>query len=167
MPTEDPADRAARLIQALDRRAIAAHRHHRLVSRELGVRDDELVVLLHIAGGDGATQAELGDIVGLSRSGMGAMIQRLERADMVERHPDPDDRRIRRVRLTPATRERITAAFAPLTNKVAHLLDELSSTEQRALERLLAAVADVDVPGAPVHAHGEPVTAPPAWRLWG
>jgi DNA-binding MarR family transcriptional regulator len=168
--TEDTADRAARLIHALDRRDLAAHRQRSAMSRELDVRDEELLVLRHLAEHGSTTQAELAALTGLSRSGIGALIQRLERMALIERRPHPSDRRVRHVELTARTRQRMTATSAELRHAVAQLLDGLSPAEQATIERFLAGVAALSeheslLPPATGDAPVAP--APSPWALWG
>jgi DNA-binding MarR family transcriptional regulator len=64
-------------------------------------------------------------------------IDRLEAKDLVERRPDPDDRRGVIVRLTPLGAERVDAAMADLLRRERELLSALSDTERTTLGRLL------------------------------
>ena len=64
-------------------------------------------------------------------------IDRLAAAGLVERHPDPQDKRGVQVRLTEAGRHRVDAAFADLLDRERGLLRGLSSAEQRQLSGLL------------------------------
>lgn len=58
-------------------------------------------VMLHISEGtDGRRMTELAQAVVLSKSGFTSLVDRMERAGLIERQPDPDDRRAIRVVLT-------------------------------------------------------------------
>jgi DNA-binding MarR family transcriptional regulator len=169
---EDPADQAMRLTRALDRRELAGHRLRDAVGRRLGVRDDELLVLRRLAVHGDAGQAELAALTGLSRSGAGALLQRLEQLGLIERHTHPADRRARRVRLTDAARRELAAAHADLQADVAALLDALAASERATVERFvgdLAELAERRLAGAAE----APQQAAPAergprdWTLWG
>ncbi|MFT6290708.1 MAG: DNA-binding MarR family transcriptional regulator [Ilumatobacter sp.] len=46
------------------------------------------------------TQTQLADQLGTGRAAMGTVVDRLEKRGLVERHPDPDDRRVWRVDIT-------------------------------------------------------------------
>ena len=64
-------------------------------------------------------------------------IDRLESAGLVERHPDPGDKRGVLVRLTDAGRTRVDAAFDDLVARERHLLAALSPGDRHALAGLL------------------------------
>jgi DNA-binding MarR family transcriptional regulator len=64
-------------------------------------------------------------------------VDRLERRGLVQRMPDPADRRGVHVRLTPRGKERVDAALADLLDRERELLDGLSRTEQETLSALL------------------------------
>lgn len=73
----------------------------------------------------------------LSSGGMTKRIDRLAEAGLVERAPDPDDRRGVRVRLTPAGLELVDRVVAAHIANEQALLAPLSAAEQRTLDRLL------------------------------
>jgi MarR family transcriptional regulator for hemolysin len=50
------------------------------------------------------TQTHLADRLGIGRASIGSVVDRLERRELVERHPDPADRRVWRVDITDAGR---------------------------------------------------------------
>jgi len=58
--------------------------------------------LMHIFQHEGATQSELAGIMQLGRASAGGVIERLEAKGWVERRPDPEDNRVRRVYLRDA-----------------------------------------------------------------
>ncbi|MFL5832033.1 MAG: MarR family winged helix-turn-helix transcriptional regulator [Solirubrobacteraceae bacterium] len=68
----------------------------------------EVLVILAQADADGLSMRSIGQEQVLSTGGVTRLIDRMEAAGLVARHADPDDRRGRRVRLTPAG-ERLTA----------------------------------------------------------
>jgi DNA-binding MarR family transcriptional regulator len=47
------------------------------------------------------TQTRLADRLGIGRAAIGSVVDRLEARDLVERRPDPDDRRVWQVAITP------------------------------------------------------------------
>ena len=55
--------------------------------------------LMHIFQHEGATQSEIAAIMQLGRASAGGVIERLEAKGWVERRPDPEDNRVRRVYL--------------------------------------------------------------------
>jgi DNA-binding MarR family transcriptional regulator len=68
-------------------------------------------------------------------------VDRLTSRGLVERRPDPDDRRSVRVRLTPAGSAVVDAALADLVDAEHHMLDVLPREERRALATLLRRVS--------------------------
>src|SRR4051794_25787590 len=112
-----------RLQRSLAGLELALTGHRRDARRRLRVSDEELTVLLHLAHHGGARQPRLAALTGLSRSGTGALVQRLEQARLVERRADPADRRLRRVELTSTGRARLGDATRGLQGAVAQLVE--------------------------------------------
>lgn len=79
----------------------------------------------------------LGEKVLLTSGSMTAAIDRLERRGWVERRDDPDDRRIRIVRLTPEGRKVIQALFRDHERDMESAAGQLSRAERGDLMRLL------------------------------
>ncbi len=71
----------------------------------LGITGRELAVLLIVAEQPPASQLQVATRMGVDRTTMGALIDSLERKGMVERRPDPADRRRNVVALTSAGRK--------------------------------------------------------------
>jgi MarR family transcriptional regulator for hemolysin len=57
-------------------------------------------LIAYVAQFGATTQTQLADQLGTGRAAMGAVVDGLEKRDLVERHPDPDDRRVWRVDIT-------------------------------------------------------------------
>ena len=64
-------------------------------------------------------------------------MDRLEAAGLVQRMPDPQDRRGVHVRLTPRGKERVDAALADLLDRERELLRDLSRADRETLSTLL------------------------------
>lgn len=62
-------------------------------------------LLAYVAEFGATTQTRLAEQMGTGRASMGSVVDGLERRGLVERHPDPDDRRVWRVDITPEGRE--------------------------------------------------------------
>ncbi len=87
----------------LSRSSLAMKQHVNLLFKEEGMEDVSMGfigVLLELYKGDGRTISELGDSVSLERSTMTGLIDRMAKADLVTREPDPADRRALRIWLT-------------------------------------------------------------------
>ena len=149
---------------------LAALRHRSAVKRVLGVGDEELCALLHLVQHGGASQRELAELTTLSRSGTGAMLQRLEQHGLVERRPQPGDRRARVVELSAAGRERMRRAYRELDAALAAALPE--DTDLEALTRLLDRLRHAAVQARAELGDASPAPPPPPpgepiWRRWG
>lgn len=66
---------------------------------------------------NGLTQTELAGTIAMARSPLGKVVDRLETAGLIERQPDPDDRRVNRLRLT----EKAVPLIEPAQRLVAQL----------------------------------------------
>jgi DNA-binding MarR family transcriptional regulator len=134
-----------RIREALLRHALAAAEHRVLLGRLLGLTDSDVLAVQHLAREGRMTPSALGARLHLTSGGTTALIQRLERAGHLERHPNPDDRRSVIVALTPAVRDRAGAALAPYVAELDRLVASLSEDERATVERFLSAVAGAGV----------------------
>jgi len=75
----------------------------RLVPLDLNLTQASLIG--YVAEFGATTQTRLADHLGIGRAAIGSVIDRLERRDLVERQPDPNDRRVWRVEITEAGRD--------------------------------------------------------------
>jgi MarR family transcriptional regulator for hemolysin len=107
---------------------------------ELGVGAPAAAMLLRLAEGEGLTQVELARLQRVEAPTVCRMLDRLARQGLVERRPDPADRRAMRVHLTEAGQETAAGAAAVLDVIEARLLEGLDAGEREALGRLLGLV---------------------------
>lgn len=77
--------------------------------------------LMHIYQHEGATQTELAEIMQMGRPGVGKLLERLEAKHWIERRPDPDDSRVRRVYL----RHEVVPIFELMTTEGKQLFQDL------------------------------------------
>lgn len=101
------------------------------------------------------TQAELARQLGLDRTVMVYLVDDLERAGLVERLPDPNDRRSRLIRATAAGTARLAEVEAGVAEAEARLLSPLSPDDRSQLYSMLRQVV------AAHHATGGVVAADP------
>jgi DNA-binding MarR family transcriptional regulator len=66
----------------------------------IGIDPREFLLLRFVAASEGQSQQALAERVGVPPSRMVALVDHLEDAGLIERRPDPDDRRIRGLYLT-------------------------------------------------------------------
>jgi len=111
--------------------------------RELGLRPGwlDLLAALRRAGAPyQLSPTELMRATMLSSGGMTKRLDRLADAGLVERRPDPADRRGTLVRLTARGKAAIDRAIDLHVRNEARLLDVLTTAERRALDRSLRAL---------------------------
>lgn len=123
---------AGRLVRALADAELA----------EVGVAGPGCGVLLRLAGEDGLTQAEIARRQRVEAPTMCRTVNRLVRDGMVERRPDPDDRRATRVHLTTRGRHAAGAGGAVVEGIEARAFSALGAAERRTLADLLGRVID-------------------------
>ncbi|GGS03471.1 MarR family transcriptional regulator [Streptomyces nojiriensis] len=97
-----------------------------------------------------ASQAALSARTGIHRSDLVAVINELAARELVERTPDPEDRRRNVITLTPPGRRQLRELEQILAAAQEELLAPLSTQEREQLVRLLGRIVDH-------HAHGDPV----------
>lgn len=83
------------------------------------------------------TPAELADAAGVTRATMTGLIDTLERDGLVRREPDPNDRRMMWVQLTPKGEEFIQSLLPGHFRLMASLMQGLSHAERKTLVGLL------------------------------
>jgi len=112
-------------------------------------------VLLTASEGACGNQATIAERLGIDRTVMTYLVDDLEKAGMVERRPDPADRRARQVVLT-ASGEKVLAAAAESIRAVElAVLGALSDDDAVVLKRLLVSAA-ADAPPTDHSACGVP-----------
>jgi DNA-binding MarR family transcriptional regulator len=98
-------------------------------------------VLTSAARGDAGTQLAMAQRLGVDRTVMTYLLDDLEKAGLVERKPDPADRRARRVVLTEAGQARLCDVERRLRRVEEHVLAPLDPAERDTLRTLLQRVA--------------------------
>jgi DNA-binding MarR family transcriptional regulator len=113
--------RVSRLADVLAERRAAAFVEHGLQAHEF----DVLSALRRSGEPFELTAGELSASTHVTSGTMTSRLDRLTRRNLVSRHPDPDDGRLVRVRLTGTGRRRVEAAFAALLETERELLAAL------------------------------------------
>ena len=111
-----------------------ALKHLDLQPREFGLLNE---VVVH----EGQTQAQIGQRLGIDRTTMVAMVDRLAAADWLERTPDPRDRRAYRLVVTAKGLQLHLAAAEIMVAAEERLLHPLSTAQQADLRSMLACLA--------------------------
>jgi MarR family transcriptional regulator for hemolysin len=68
--------------------------------RDLGLSEPQWRVLGTVNRLPGMDQTQLAALLGIGKAPLGKLVDRLEQEDLLQRYPDPDDRRTNRLRLT-------------------------------------------------------------------
>ena len=102
--------------------------------RQFGISRAQWTVLMRLDRFEGLKQSELAEVLDLQPISLTRLLDRLAENGLIERRPDPNDRRANRLYLTPAAR--------PLLEQLAKLgeamMEELLETiDEPARERLL------------------------------
>ena len=117
-------------------------------------------LVLAVAGqGEPKSQLALAQHLGVDRTAMTYLLDDLEGDGLVERRPDPADRRARRVTLTASGQVRLGELKAGLLRVEDHLLDPLPVDDRAVLRDLLQRLATNLAPAGPSAA--EPCDASP------
>jgi DNA-binding MarR family transcriptional regulator len=107
-------------------------------------------LVLAVAGqGEPSSQVALAQHLGVDRTAMTYLLDDLESAGLVERRPDPADRRARRVALTDAGLARLRELKAGLRHVEEGLLEALDDDDRSVLRALLQRLATTLAPANP------------------
>lgn len=97
--------------------------------------------VLEVLEGDRPNQVALANRLGIDRTVMTYLLDDLERAGLVERQPNPDDRRQRRVVATERGREAVALVYDTVLEAESRVLSGLDPAEQRLFRSLLCKAA--------------------------
>jgi len=102
----------------------------------------EFAVLRQVAMAEGISQQACGQALKVAPSQMVALVDSLETKGLLERRPDPDDRRVRALHVTARGRRALSTGFAAAMRNEEEVFGRLSEAERAELRRLLQQVAD-------------------------
>jgi DNA-binding MarR family transcriptional regulator len=114
----------------------------RSVIAPTGMHPREFGVLRTVAMEEGISQQACGHTLKVAPSQMVALVDALESKGLLERRPDPADRRVRALHVTTKGRRALATGFEAAMRNEEQLFGALSSTERAELRRLLQQVAD-------------------------
>jgi MarR family transcriptional regulator for hemolysin len=107
---------------------------------QLGITRAQWVVLARLDRFEGLKQSELAEMLDLQPISLTRLLDRLCESSLIERRADPNDRRAKRLYLTPAAR--------PMLERLGDLGDELMATalagvQRESVEKMVAQLAIV------------------------
>jgi MarR family transcriptional regulator, transcriptional regulator for hemolysin len=105
-----------------------------------GMSRAQWYVLAHVSKREGINQATLADLVGVEPITICRMVDRLEALGLVERRPDPNDRRARLIHMIEAARPGLERMRAVAQALFAEALDGFTGEEEAILARLLGRI---------------------------
>jgi MarR family transcriptional regulator for hemolysin len=113
-------------------RTLADHK-----AAQFGITRAQWAVLVRLARHEGLKQTELADMLDLQPITLTHLLDRLAQNELIERRPDPDDRRAKRLFLRPAAQ--------PLLERLGHLGEDLMGAALAGLDpdRIEALLADL------------------------
>jgi len=106
-------------------------------ARTYGLTRAQGVILARLNRQPGLSQIELAAICEVEPITVGRLVDRLEARGLLERRPDPADRRIRRLHLLPASKTILEKIEAYKADQDAWLLNGTSPEERQAVVNLL------------------------------
>ena len=134
----------------VDLTALPGHLIRRLQQIAVGLFMDEtagfdltpvqFATLAGIARQPGMDQRTLARQIGFDTSTIGGVIDRLERRGLVQRRPAPDDRRVRRLVITPEGEALLQQVMPAMTRAQQRILEPLPPAQQRQFLQLLTAL---------------------------
>ena len=107
----------------------------------LGLQPRHFGLLTHLAAGDGQTQQQLADTMGIHRNVMVGLVDDLEDRGLVRRQRHHTDRRAHAIHLTDAARDLLAQAQHAADEHDAGLLAALGETDRALLTTLLQRIA--------------------------
>lgn len=141
MPPKPRRDDLAAMLQPLLRDLVAAE------LPVLAAHDMSMwgyVVLNALDSSPVRTQAALAEAIGADKTRIIGTLDELQRRGYIERRPDPDDRRVRLLEITPAGRAAKNAVQSDIQRGEERWLSELTAQERVVFLRVLARLTQVE-----------------------
>lgn len=111
-------------------------------ARQFGISRAQWVVLIRLDRSEGLKQSELAEILDLQPISLTRLLDRLAGNGLIERRPDPNDRRANRLYLTPAARPLLQQLAALGEDMMTNVLEGVSPSAQEAMLRDLSLMKD-------------------------
>ena len=142
VPDETDLDRAADALLTTSRALIGVSLRS-IADAPVEVTLSQHRLLVRLASRGPQTVSALGAELGMGQPAASRLVDRLERAGLVDRRRTATDARAVEVALLPRGRAVVDAVTGARRTALAHLVDQLSPTERRALVRGLVALNQV------------------------
>jgi DNA-binding MarR family transcriptional regulator len=147
-PDADPVTAWARLLRV--HAAVVPKLAKELAAAGLPISWYDVLLVLNAAPGRRLRMTELGEQAVLSREQISRVVTELQRAGLVDRAPNPDDKRSWFATITPAGRARLRGAAPTYLDAIErHFARHLSGAEIRTVARALEKVLAAEEAGRP------------------
>ena len=127
------------LIKDLSRRYVQRFEHH---AQETSLTLMQCKVLVHLEKSEGASQARLAELTDLDPMMMVRILDRMEADKLLERRPDPVDRRARRLYLTKKSKPLLDEVWRLVDITRSEMFAGVSKAERDTFMRILEQVHD-------------------------
>ena len=97
-------------------------------------------ILAHLSRHDGMIQSDLANVLDIGKAALGGLIDRLEASSFIERRPDDNDRRVKRIYLTSKGTQIIAEMRSRSHEMSERILDGLDTASRHALVDMLSLV---------------------------
>jgi DNA-binding MarR family transcriptional regulator len=141
MPPKPRRDDLAAMLQPLLRDLVAAELPV-LAAHDMSMWGYVVLSALHSS--PVRTQAALAEAIGADKTRIIGTLDELQRRGYIERRPDPDDRRVRLLEITPAGRAAKNAVQSDIQRGEERWLSELTAQERVVFLRVLARLTQVE-----------------------
>ena len=150
-------------LSAIDLNALPGHLIRRLQQIAVGLFMEEtgdfdltpvqFAALATVARQPGMDQRTLARTIGFDTSTIGGVIDRLERRELVQRNPSAEDRRVRRLTVTPEGQALLMQVLPAMQRAQQRILSPLRADERAEFLRMLSTLVEVnnDASRAPSH----------------
>lgn len=112
------------------------------IVKPLGVTRAQWWIIAHLARHDGMVQTQLAQMLDVGKASLGALLDRLEATEFIERRPEPTDRRAKRVFLTKNSQQLLEKLVAAEAAFNATILANLTDKDRSELVRLLSTIKE-------------------------
>jgi len=131
-----------RLIYLLTiaQQALKDHTNRTLSDKGGKVTLAQAAILFLLKEKDGRYMSEMGQAIGVDSSAMTRLVDRLEKAGLVKRQIDPENRRAISILLTPAGREEATEALTVIKRINEEIKTDYSPAEVDAFKKILGGI---------------------------
>jgi DNA-binding MarR family transcriptional regulator len=132
---------------------VGTHAARRFAERiaEVGLNPPLFRILNLIDAAEGRSQQAIGEAIQVPASRMVALVDELEQRGLVERRPDPADRRVRALYLTRKGRNALTRGREIARSHEEDLTRGMSDTDRTRLTKLLQKIVDEQTIGRGIH----------------